>query len=95
LDLEREAFVSLCGEPKTQERIGHMLKNRGTLKKMKSLQNYHFKMVIFDSNENLGVAFIADDTGLNLPSINGVLNSSTKKGFHNLAIDKYSTIIDN
>ncbi len=26
LDLEREAFVSLCKEPKTQERIGHMLK---------------------------------------------------------------------
>jgi 3-hydroxyacyl-CoA dehydrogenase len=25
LDLEREAFVSLCGEPKTQERIQHML----------------------------------------------------------------------
>ena len=26
LDLEREAFVSLCGEKKTQERIQHMLK---------------------------------------------------------------------
>lgn len=26
LDLEREAFVSLCGEQKTQERIEHMLK---------------------------------------------------------------------
>jgi len=26
LDLEREAFLSLCGEPKTQERIQHMLK---------------------------------------------------------------------
>jgi 3-hydroxyacyl-CoA dehydrogenase len=26
LDLEREAFVSLCGEPKTLERIGHTLK---------------------------------------------------------------------
>jgi 3-hydroxyacyl-CoA dehydrogenase len=25
LDLEREAFVSLCGETKTQERITHML----------------------------------------------------------------------
>ena len=25
LDLEREAFVSLCGEPKTRERIKHML----------------------------------------------------------------------
>jgi len=25
LDLEREAFVSLCGEPRTQERIAHML----------------------------------------------------------------------
>jgi len=23
--LEREAFVSLCGEPKTQDRIQHML----------------------------------------------------------------------
>jgi 3-hydroxyacyl-CoA dehydrogenase len=27
LDLEREAFLSLCGERKTQERIAHMLKN--------------------------------------------------------------------
>lgn len=26
LDLEREAFLSLCGHPKTQERIAHMLK---------------------------------------------------------------------
>ncbi len=26
LDLEREAFLSLCGQPKTQERIAHMLK---------------------------------------------------------------------
>ena len=26
LDLEREAFLSLCGEKKTQERIQHMLK---------------------------------------------------------------------
>jgi 3-hydroxyacyl-CoA dehydrogenase len=26
LDLEREAFLSLCGYPKTQERIQHMLK---------------------------------------------------------------------
>jgi 3-hydroxyacyl-CoA dehydrogenase len=26
LDLEREAFVSLCGEKKTQERVAHMLK---------------------------------------------------------------------
>jgi 3-hydroxyacyl-CoA dehydrogenase len=26
LDLEREAFISLCGEPKTQERIAAMLK---------------------------------------------------------------------
>jgi 3-hydroxyacyl-CoA dehydrogenase len=26
LDLEREAFKSLCGEPKTRERIAHMLK---------------------------------------------------------------------
>jgi 3-hydroxyacyl-CoA dehydrogenase len=27
LDLEREAFLSLCGNRKTQERIGYMLKN--------------------------------------------------------------------
>jgi 3-hydroxyacyl-CoA dehydrogenase len=27
LDLEREAFLSLCGEPKTQARIQHMLEN--------------------------------------------------------------------
>jgi 3-hydroxyacyl-CoA dehydrogenase len=26
LDLEREAFMSLCGEPKTQERMQHTLK---------------------------------------------------------------------
>lgn len=26
LDLEREAFVSLCGDPRTQARMGHMLK---------------------------------------------------------------------
>jgi 3-hydroxyacyl-CoA dehydrogenase len=26
LDLEREAFLSLCGMPKTQERMLHMLK---------------------------------------------------------------------
>ena len=25
LDLEREAFVSLCGDPKTQDRMQHML----------------------------------------------------------------------
>jgi len=25
LDLEREAFLSLCGDPKTQARIQHML----------------------------------------------------------------------
>ena len=25
LDLEREAFLSLCGEPKTRDRIQHML----------------------------------------------------------------------
>jgi 3-hydroxyacyl-CoA dehydrogenase len=27
LDLEREAFLSLCGMPKTQARIQYMLKN--------------------------------------------------------------------
>jgi 3-hydroxyacyl-CoA dehydrogenase len=27
LDLEREAFLSLCGMPKTQQRIQYMLKN--------------------------------------------------------------------
>ena len=26
LDLEREAFLSLCGNAKTQERMAHMLK---------------------------------------------------------------------
>jgi len=26
LDLEREAFLSLCGQRKTQERMQHMLK---------------------------------------------------------------------
>ena len=32
LDLEREAFVSLCGEPKTFERIQHMLKTKKPLR---------------------------------------------------------------
>jgi 3-hydroxyacyl-CoA dehydrogenase len=32
LDLEREAFVSLCGEPKTQERMQHMLMNNKPLR---------------------------------------------------------------
>jgi 3-hydroxyacyl-CoA dehydrogenase len=27
LDIEREAFLSLCGETKTLERIQHMLEN--------------------------------------------------------------------
>jgi 3-hydroxyacyl-CoA dehydrogenase len=26
LDLEREAFLTLCGQPKTQERMEHMLR---------------------------------------------------------------------
>ena len=32
LDLEREAFVSLCGEAKTQARIEHMLKTNKPLR---------------------------------------------------------------
>jgi 3-hydroxyacyl-CoA dehydrogenase len=32
LDLEREAFISLCGEPKTLERIGYTLKTGKTLR---------------------------------------------------------------
>ena len=32
LDLEREAFMSLCGEPKTKARIEHMLKNKKPLR---------------------------------------------------------------
>jgi len=32
LDLEREAFVSLCGEKKTQDRIAYMLKNGKALR---------------------------------------------------------------
>ena len=32
LDLERENFVSLCGEPKTQDRIEHMLKTNKPLR---------------------------------------------------------------
>ena len=32
LDLEREAFLSLCGETKTQERIAHTLKTGKTLR---------------------------------------------------------------
>ena len=32
LDLEREAFLSLCGEPRTQQRIAHTLKTGKTLR---------------------------------------------------------------
>ena len=32
LDLEREAFLSLCGEAKTQERMAHTLKTGKTLR---------------------------------------------------------------
>jgi 3-hydroxyacyl-CoA dehydrogenase len=32
LDLEREGFKSLCGEPKTQERIQYTLKTGKTLR---------------------------------------------------------------
>jgi 3-hydroxyacyl-CoA dehydrogenase len=32
LDLEREHFLSLCGEEKTQARIGHMLMNNAPLR---------------------------------------------------------------
>lgn len=32
LDIEREAFLSLCGEPKTMERIQYMLKNNKPLR---------------------------------------------------------------
>jgi 3-hydroxyacyl-CoA dehydrogenase len=32
LDLEREAFVSLCGEEKTRERIQYMLMNNKPLR---------------------------------------------------------------
>ncbi len=32
LELEREAFVSLCGEPKSQERMQYMLMNNKPLR---------------------------------------------------------------
>ena len=32
LDLEREAFLSLCGDPRTQERMQYMLKNGKALR---------------------------------------------------------------
>jgi 3-hydroxyacyl-CoA dehydrogenase len=32
LDLEREAFLSLCGEPKSQDRIAYMLANNKPLR---------------------------------------------------------------
>jgi len=32
LDLEREAFLSLCGEPKSQERVQFMLMNNKPLR---------------------------------------------------------------
>ena len=34
LDLEREAFLSLCGNPKTQERMQHMLKTREAVEEL-------------------------------------------------------------
>ena len=34
LDIEREVFVSLCGEQKTVDRIGFMLKKRQAIKKL-------------------------------------------------------------
>ena len=34
LDLEREAFLSLCGNPKTQQRMQHMLKNGKPLEEL-------------------------------------------------------------
>ena len=34
LDLEREAFLSLCGTPKTQERMQHMLKTGKPLQEL-------------------------------------------------------------
>ena len=36
LELEREAFVSLCGEPKSQERMQYMLMNNKPLRNMSS-----------------------------------------------------------
>jgi 3-hydroxyacyl-CoA dehydrogenase len=32
LEIEREAFVSLCGEPKSQERMQYMLMNNKPLR---------------------------------------------------------------
>jgi 3-hydroxyacyl-CoA dehydrogenase len=32
LDLEREAFLALCAEPKTQERMWHMLQHKKPLR---------------------------------------------------------------
>ena len=32
LELEREAFISLCGEPKSQERMQYMLMNNKPLR---------------------------------------------------------------
>jgi 3-hydroxyacyl-CoA dehydrogenase len=32
LDLEREAFLSLCGDPRTQDRMQYMLKNGKALR---------------------------------------------------------------
>ena len=35
LDLEREAFLSLVAEPKSQQRMQHMLRKRKTTTKLK------------------------------------------------------------
>ena len=40
LDLEREAFVSLCGERKTQERIAHTLKTGKPLRNWSSADHW-------------------------------------------------------
>ncbi len=34
LELEREAFVSLCGEPKSQERMQYMLMNKQAVEEL-------------------------------------------------------------
>ena len=41
IDLEREAFVSLCGEPKTQDRIAHILKTGKPLPQLDIILRKH------------------------------------------------------
>jgi len=49
------------------------------------MQNYPFKIAIPDSSENIGQAFIADETASNLPSINGGIKCVNRERFSQIS----------